>query len=86
MAALTALGFHRNMFIDERPLFICVAVVTNLVSRGLCANLAQVGSAMRIVAVAALDQSFIDAVVIGPAKIRGGRGMTAVTKLGLFLN
>src|SRR5215467_14084074 len=86
MAALTSLGFHWNMFIDERPPFVGVAVVANLISRWLGANLTQVGGAVRIVAVAALDESFIDSVVIRLAKIRASRGVTGVAKLGLYLN
>lgn len=86
MTALTSLGFHRDMLVDERPLFVCVALVANLISTWQGADLTQVGSAVRIVAVAALDESFIDSVVIGPAEIRACRSMTAITKLGLFLN
>jgi hypothetical protein len=86
MAALTSFGFHRDVFVDERPLLVGVALVANLISTWQGANLTQGGGAVRIVAVAALDQSFIYSVVIGPAKIRRSRGVTAVTKLGLFLN
>jgi hypothetical protein len=85
VAALTSFGFHRDVLINERPLFVGVALVANLISTWQRANLTQGGSAVRIVAVAALDKSFVDAVVIGLAKIRTSRGMTAVTKLGLFL-
>jgi hypothetical protein len=38
------------------------------------------------VAVAAVNESFIDAVVKGLAKIGTSRGMTAVAELGLLLN
>ena len=86
MTTLASLGLHWYMLVDERPLFVSVALVANLVSTWQRADLTQVGSAVRIVAVAALDESFIDSVVIGPAEIRARRGMTAVTKLGLFLN
>ena len=86
MTALTSLGFHGDMLVDERPLFVGVALVANLVSTWQGADLTQVGSAVRIVAVAALDESFIDSVVIWPAEIRACRSMTAITKFRLFLN
>jgi len=38
---------------------------------------------MNVVAVAAVDQAFVDAVVIGLGEVRFSRGMTAVAELGL---
>lgn len=86
MAALTSLGLYRDVFIDEWPLLVSVALVTNLISTWQCAHLTQRGGTVRIVAVAALDESFIDTVVKGLAKIRTSRGVTAVAEVGLFLN
>src|SRR5438309_4757034 len=81
-----AFGFHRHVFIDERPLFVGMAFEANLVSIGKCPDLAKGGRAMGIVAVAALHQAFVDAVVIGLAKVSLGSRVTAVAQSGLCLN
>ena len=41
---------------------------------------------MRVMAVTALHQTFVDPVVIGLGKIRLGRGMASVAQLGLVLD
>jgi len=63
-----------------------MAFEANLVSIGKCPDLAKGGHAMGIVAVAALHQAFVDAVVIGLAKVSLGSRVTAVAQSGLCLN
>jgi hypothetical protein len=67
-------------------LFIRVAFKATLVSIGECPGLAEGGRAMSVVAVAALNQAFVDAVVIGLGKVSLGRGMAAIAETGLSLN
>jgi hypothetical protein len=81
-----ALSLYRHVFIDERPLFVGMAFEANLVSIGKRPDLAQGGRAMNIVAVAALNQAFVDSVVIGLAKVSLGSRVAAVAKCGLRLN
>lgn len=82
----TAIGLYRHVFIDERPLFVGMAFEANLISIGKRPDLAQGGRAMGIVAVATLNQAFVDAVVIGPAKVSLCSRMAAVAESGLRLN
>ena len=85
MATGTALRFHRYVLVHERPLLVDVALVANRVSIGQNMGLAQAGRAVRIVAVIALHQSLVDAVVIGLSKIRLGGEVAAITELRLLL-
>lgn len=86
VAALASLGLHRDVFINEWPLLVGVALVANLISTGQSANLTQGGSTVRVVTVAALDECFIDTMVIGLAEICTSRGVTAVAEVRLFLD
>jgi hypothetical protein len=81
----TAFGLYRHVFIDERSLFVSMAFEANLVSVGKSPDLAQGGRAMSIVAIAALNQAFVDTMVIGLAKVSLCSRMAAVaeSRLGL---
>jgi hypothetical protein len=57
------------MLVDERPLLVYVALVANGISTGQGAHLAHSSSAVWVMAVAALDEAFVDPVVIGFGKI-----------------
>ena len=80
------IGLYRHVFIDEGPLFIHMAFEANLVSVGESPDLPKGGRAMSIVAIAALDQTFIDAMVVRPTEVGDCGLMTAVAKSGLRLN
>ena len=85
VATRTTFGLHRHMLVDEWALFVGVAFEANLVSIGKSPDLAQGGRAMSIVAVAALNQAFVDTMVIGLAKVSLCSRMAAVaeSRLGL---
>lgn len=80
------LGLHRDMFVDERPLLVDVALVTNGIAAGQGPRLAHGRRPMRVMAVVALHQALVDPVVIGLGKIRHGRSVASVAQLGLALN
>ena len=85
MATAAAFGLHRYMLVDERPLLIDVALVTNRISAGLRAHLPHVRCAMGIVAVVALHQALVYAVMVGLGKIRFGRSVAAIAQVRLAL-
>jgi hypothetical protein len=86
MTTRAAFSLYRHVFIDEWPLFVGMAFEAKLVSIGKSPDLAQGGCAVSIVAVAALNQSFVDAVVIGLTEVSLGRCMAAVAESRLCLN
>ena len=86
VATAATFRFHWNMFVYKWPSRICVALGADGVSAGQSFHLPQGCGAMRVMAVAAVKQAFIDAVVIGFGKIGLGRGMAAVALFRLFLN
>ena len=81
MAAAAALGLYRHVFIHEWPAFVDVALVADKITAGEVVHLAQRRRAVNVMAIAALDKSFLDPVVIGFGKIRLRRAMAAVTEL-----
>jgi hypothetical protein len=86
MTTATAFGLYRHVFIDERPLFVDMAFEANLVSTRKSPDLADGGRAVSIVAVAALNQAFVDAVVKGLRKVRLGSRVATVAESWLRLN
>lgn len=86
VATAAAFRFHRHMLVYKRSPGIGVALSAGRVSAGQSFHLPQGCGAMRVVAVAALDQALIDPVVIGFRKIGLGRGVAAIALLRLFLN
>jgi len=81
-----ALSLHRYMFVNERALFVGVALDTNRIPAGHSPHLPEGGSAMDVMAVAALDQAFVYSMVIGLREV-GLRGcMTSVAEAGLCPN
>lgn len=71
------------MFEDERPHGVSVAFGANLELTGGSSHLVTGFGAVRIVTVAALDKSDIDAVAIGPGKFGLLRGVASVAQLSL---
>lgn len=78
-----AFRLHRDVFIYKGPLLVGVTLRTNCISTGKSSDLPQCGCAMNVVAVAAVDEAFIHAVVIGLGEIRFGRSMTSIAEVGL---
>ena len=83
-AALVRL--HRSMLEDKRPHGVCMAFGADGELSGSGAHLAAGLSAMRVMAVAALDQSDIDAVPVRPGELGSLRSMAAVAQCGLRLD
>lgn len=75
VASRASLGFDRHMLVDKWPARIGVALDAGSISAGQGFGLPQRGGAVNVVAVTALNQSFIHAMVIGPGKLRPGRGV-----------
>ena len=81
-----ALSLHRHMFINERALLVGVALDTNRIPARHSPHLAEGGSAVDVMAVAALDQAFVYSMVIRLREV-GLRGcMTSVAEAGLCTN
>ena len=76
-------GLHRRMFEDERPhcIGVTLGAYGELSSSG--AHLVTGLGSMRVMAVAALDQSNVYAVAIWSRELRSLLRMTSVAKLGL---
>jgi len=83
VATGAAFRLHRYMFINEGTLLVGVTLNANLIPTGKSSDLPQCGCAVDVVAVAAVDDAFIDAMVIGLSEIRFGRSMTTIAEVGL---
>src|SRR5580693_4194349 len=84
MARRAAFDFDRFMFEREWSRFFRVARETNQILRPRSAQLARLETAMRIVAVGALHQSFVHAVMEGPVELLLLVQVTAVTQIRLL--
>ena len=71
------LGF---VLVDEGPLLFGVALIANLVVTVGSTELMRQKSSMRIVAVGALQQSFVDAMVKWPGELSADIQMARVTE------
>ena len=71
----------RFMLVDKRSLFLGVAFVADLVSRCVRSQLLRPERPMWAVAIVALDESFIDAVMKGARKLRTHAHVACVTEL-----
>jgi hypothetical protein len=74
------------VFKDERSLLVGMAFEASCISAREGTHLAQGGSAVSIVAVAALNEAFVDAVVIGLRKVCLGSCVATVAESRLRLN
>ena len=81
-----AFGLYRNMLVNERPSLISVTLKTNRITVGHGAHLSQGPGTVDIVAVAALDKSFVDPVAVRLGKICLGGRVTAVTQSRLLFD
>ena len=78
-----ALDLHRRMLVLERPGFIGVAVQTDGLLGGGGAQLVGLETAVRIVAIAALDQAFVHPMMGRLGKVRFDFAVATVAKQGL---
>src|ERR1700760_1064956 len=83
MAGNTAFCFDRRMLKGKGAGFVCMAIEAELVLRRGRAQLMCQKTAMRIMAIAASDQTFIHFVMKGFAEIRFGVKMARIAKLRL---
>lgn len=86
VATAATFRFYRHMLVYKWPAGICVALGADSVSAGQSFHLPQRCSAVRVMAIAAVQQTLIYAVVIGFGKVGLGRGMAAIALFRLFLN
>ena len=84
MAARTAFGLHRYVFVDKRPLLVRVALEANGIAAGERPHLTKSGSPMRVVAVAAPNQTLVHAVVIRLSKVSFGCYVAVVAEFRRF--
>ena len=75
----TAFGFYRNMLVSEGTLLVDMAPVANGIPAGQCPQLAHDRCPMRVMAIIALDETFVDPVVIGFGEISFSRSVASVT-------
>src|SRR3974390_1903149 len=64
VATGASFGLHGYVFIDKGALLVGVTFHANLISTGKSPDLPQCGCAVNVVAIAAVDKTFIHAVVI----------------------
>jgi hypothetical protein len=74
------------MFINERSLFVGVALDANRVPARHGPHLTESGSAVDVMAVAALDKAFVYSMVIRLREVGLRVYMTSVTEVGLCSN
>lgn len=82
----TALSLDRYMLKNERTLLVGMTFGADRVPGRHGPHLANGGGAMDIVAVAALDQTFVYSMVIRLSKVGLGSDMTSIAEIGLCLN
>ena len=78
-----ALRLHRHVFIHKRSLFVGMALDADRVSAGHRPDLPEGSGAVDVVAVAALDETFVYAMVVRLREVGLGGNMASVAELGL---
>ena len=86
VATAAALCLHRHMLVNERPLLVDVALEADRVPARQGPHLPHSRRPVHVMAVVALHQTFVDAVVKGFGEIRFGRSMASVAQLRLLLD
>lgn len=86
VARRASLGFYRRMFKDERAVLVDVALKANRILSSRSAHLLGCCGSMRIMAIAALNESFVHTVMEWHAKLRLLLQMAGIAKLGLCLH
>jgi hypothetical protein len=85
MARLTSIDLHRLVFENKRPLFVCVALKADCILRRRSPHLVGLDRAVDVMAIAALDQPFIHAMMERHVELRFLLQMAPIAKLGLGL-
>ena len=83
VTAAAALSFDWYVLINERALLIGMALDANHVPARHRPHLAECSGAVDVMAVAALDETFVYSMVKRLCEVGLGRRMTSVTELGL---
>ena len=86
MAGHATLGFDRLVLKNKGSLFVRMAGVADLISRGCRAQLLADKSAVRVVTIRALNQSLFHPMVERHVELRFDLLVTAVTQSGLSLS
>ena len=79
MATVAAFCLYRHVFEDEWALLICVTLNTSRIPGRRGSDLAERGRTVDVVAVAALDNSFVDSMVIRLCEVGFGGRVTPIT-------
>jgi len=83
VATAAAFSFYWYVLINKRTGLICVALGADRIARRQGPHLSESRRSMDVVAVTALDQPFIDSVVVGLREVGLGGCVTAVAELRL---
>ena len=86
MATGAAFGLHGHMLVDEWSLLVGVTLKTHRIPTGQRLDLAYGRSSVHVVAVVALHQPFVYAVMVGLGEIGLGCHVAAVAEIGLGSN
>jgi hypothetical protein len=85
VATGASFGLHGYVFVHKGALLVGVTFHANLISTGKSPDLPQCGCAVNVVAIAAVDEAFIHAMVISLGEIGFGRSVTPIAEIGLSL-
>jgi hypothetical protein len=86
MARLTSIDLHRLVFENKRTLLVRVALEADRILRGRSPHLVGFHRAVHVVAIAALDQTFIHTMMERHVELGFLLQMAPIAKLGLGLN
>src|SRR5271168_1212107 len=85
MARLASIHLHGRVFEHKRSLLVRVALEADSVLRGGSPHLVRLHRAVHVVAIAALDQALVDAMMKGHVELSFLLQMAPIAKLGLGL-
>ncbi len=86
MAGFAAIHLHRRVLVNKRPLLVDMALEADLVLCGRGPQLVRFHGSMRVVAIGALHQTLVHAMVEGHVEFGLLRQVTRVAKLRLRLD
>lgn len=86
VATGATLSLNRHMFVNKGTTGISVALYADRIPAGLGFDLAKGSCAVNVVAVAAMNESLIYAMVVRPGKLGLCRGMARIALRGLLLD
>ena len=85
VAGLASIYLDRRMLVDKRALLVDVAFEADRILRGGSAHLLGTDGTVYVVAIAALDQPFVHAMMKGHLELSFLLKVASVAKLGLSL-